>query len=147
MKKWAMTHHPHIVHNSAGHKCVHIDKYWFPVFQQKLWQSQSGLWDTWTGIPLWSNHPEMTRKGEGKKNFKSWEKEGRGRGRGRDEEALLRSVDRYINGSVDQWISRSSYGSTDHSISRKDLQNPSFYRSTPGLWHLSMCRSQILQSW
>ena len=121
-------HHPLIVH-----KCVHIDKYWSPVFQQKLLQSQSGLWDTWTGIPLWS----MTRKGERREKGTlnhGPEKEGRGR----EEEALLRSVDRYINGSVDQWIRRSTHGSTDPSISRKDLQNPSFYRSTPGLWHLSL---------
>ena len=27
-------------------QCVHIHKYWFLVFQQKLRQSQSGLWDT-----------------------------------------------------------------------------------------------------
>ena len=116
-----MKHHPLIVH-----KCVHIDKYWFPVFQQKLLQSQSGLWDTWTVMTVID---DPKRRAEGKKNFKSWEKEGRGR----EEEALLRSVDRYINGSVDQWIRRSTHGSTDPSISRKDLQNPSFYRSSdPG---------------
>ena len=85
-----------------------------------------------------NRHPTVIddpkRRAEGKKNFKSWEKEGRGR----EEEALLRSVDRYINGSVDQWIRRSTHGSTDPSMSRKDLQNPSFYRSTPGLTHLSL---------
>ena len=47
-----------------------------------------------------NRHPTVIddpkRRAEGKRNFNSWEKEGR------EEEALLRSVDRYINGSVDQ---------------------------------------------